>query len=331
MRHRALWWLGALAVGACDRTPPPPAPARPTLTDSLPAAAAPTTVGGGCSLTPVPLRYPAAARIVAVGDLHGDLRATRGALVAAGAIDSKDAWIGGPLVVVQTGDVLDRGDDEQAILDLFKRLERESAAAGGAFIALLGNHELMNAAGDFRYVTPGGMGDFDDAKGLDRSRWSQVREEMQGRVAALAPGGVYARYLARHAVIAIVGDTVYSHAGVLGEWVTQLDALNTSARCWLDGQAGTISDPPAALTADDGPVWTRAYGVDPPDCVGLAAALEALGAARMVVGHTPQQAGITSACNGALWRIDVGLAAHYGGPIEVLEVAPTPRVLRGTR
>ena len=40
----------------------------------------------------------------------------------------------------------------------------------------------------------------------------------------------------------------------------------------------------------------------------------------MVVGHTVQQQGITSACDGKLWRIDVGLAEVYGGPIEVLEV-----------
>ena len=53
----------------------------------------------------------------------------------------------------------------------------------------------------------------------------------------------------------------------------------------------------------------------------------------MVVGHTVQQAGITSACDGAVWRIDVGLASHYGGPIEVLELVPdaAPRVIRGTR
>jgi hypothetical protein len=59
--------------------------------------------------------------------------------------------------------------------------------------------------------------------------------------------------------------------------------------------------------------------------------LGALGAKRMVVGHTVQQRGITDACEGTLWRIDVGLAAYYGGPIEVLEIAGEPRVLRGTR
>jgi hypothetical protein len=46
-----------------------------------------------------------------------------------------------------------------------------------------------------------------------------------------------------------------------------------------------------------------------------------------------QPHGITSACDGKLWRIDVGLAKLYGGPIEVLELrdAAEPRVLRGSR
>ena len=42
-----------------------------------------------------------------------------------------------------------------------------------------------------------------------------------------------------------------------------------------------------------------------------------VGVKRMVVGHTVQQH-LNSQCDGALWRIDVGLAKLYDGPIEVL-------------
>jgi hypothetical protein len=79
-------------------------------------------------------------------------------------------------------------------------------------------------------------------------------------------------------------------------------------------------------------IWTRAYGGDRPDCARAAAALAALGVARMVVGHTVQPRGVASACDGRIWRVDVGLAALYGGPIEVLELAGgEARVLRGSR
>jgi hypothetical protein len=49
--------------------------------------------------------------------------------------------------------------------------------------------------------------------------------------------------------------------------------------------------------------------------------LAALGARRMVVGHTVQKAGISSACGDRVYRIDVGLSRYYGdGPIQVLEI-----------
>jgi len=289
--------LVLLFAASCDRGhhEAPPAP--------LPAARA-------CTLEALATKLPMPKRAVAIGDLHGDLGGTRAALRAAGAIDDKDVWIGGDLVVIQLGDVLDRGDDESQILELFERLDRDARAAGGAVIELLGNHELMNAAGDFRYVTPGGARDFDG----DRTH-------------ALAPGGPWAKRLAHHNVIAIVGDTVLSHAGITGDWVTKIDDVNLGSRCWLDGQA--VAAP--ALAADDSPVWTRVWGLGNADCAALDDVLHKLDAKRMVVAHTVQEHGITSACDGKLWRIDVGLAKLYNGPIEVLELGDPPKVLKGTR
>lgn len=305
--------LAVLALTGCDRgqardTPPPP----PTASRPVPAPAASATKA--CTLAAVPLTYPAPKRLVAIGDLHGDLAGTRSALRAAGAIDDKDRWTGGDLVIVQTGDVLDRGDDEKAIYELLFALREQARAAGGDVILLLGNHELMNAAGDFRYVTRGQ--DFGDTRAAD-----------------LGPGGAYAKKLAALNVVAVVGDTLFAHGGVVGEWVTQLDEVNRTARCWLDGQGGPATAPPPVLVSDDSPVWTRAAGLPEVDCASLRADLGKLGVARMVVGHTVQESGISSRCDDAIWRIDVGLGKAYGGPIEVLELVPGahPKVLRGTR
>jgi hypothetical protein len=306
--------LAIALLAACDRSqrqregaaPPPPLPSAPAARK-----------GDTCTLPPIPLKHPTAPRrLVAVGDLHGDLAATRAALRAAGVLNVSDSWIGDDTVVVQTGDVLDRGDDEEEIYELLEKLEAEARAAGGAIVLLNGNHELMNTARDFRYVTRGALSDF----GGDRER-------------AFDPGGPWAKRLARYNVVAIVGDSVFSHAGVLPDWVPRVDDANLATRCWFDGQAGRHDQPPSVLTSDDSPVWTRAYGVGAVDCAALGKVLAALGAKRMVVGHTVQQRGITEACQGALWRIDVGLAAYYGGPIEVLEITDSgePRVLRGTR
>ena len=320
--------LLVLAWAACKGEPPPatraaPAPAPPArAVPGADPAAPPCT-----EIAPLPSRLPAASRVVAIGDLHGDLAATRRALILAGAIDAAERWIGRDLVVVQTGDVLDRGDDEQAILDLLARLAGEARAAGGAVHVLLGNHETMNVAGDFRYVTPGGWVDFADVVPADGPALERLPPEHRPRATAFAPGGPYARRLAQSNAVLIVGDTVFVHGGVLPAWAEYgIERMNHELRCWLDGHI----PPPALLGQSDNPLWSRDYSASPERCDLLERALETLGAARMVMGHTPQRAGITSACDQRAWRIDTGMAAHYGGPTQVLEIkAGTVRPLPG--
>ena len=76
------------------------------------------------------LRLPAPGRVVAIGDVHGDIDAFLATLTLAGLANSKGAWSGGDAVLVQTGDVLDRGDDEVAILARLDALGAEARAAG---------------------------------------------------------------------------------------------------------------------------------------------------------------------------------------------------------
>lgn len=298
---------------------------------STPAVAAPAAAAGPKaepkSDRPVPerpTRYEAAPRIVAIGDVHGDLEATRKALRLAGAIGENDAWIGADLVLVQTGDQLDRGNDEPQILDLFERLEREAEKAGGAVHVLNGNHELMNVFGDFRYVTPEGFEDFADvdAPALGDAALAQLPPVARARAAAFAPGGPIARRLAHRNTVVIVGDTVFAHGGVLPEDARRLDELNRSVRALLWG----VADDPGAVASSvmnpESVVWTRTFSDQNPeqDCELLEQTLRSLSVRRMVVGHTVQEEGITSACDGKVWRIDVGMAEHYGGEPRVLEI-----------
>jgi len=301
------WLAIAVICAACSKHEPAPAKHEP----------APAT-HTGCDLPEVPSKLPAPKRLVAIGDLHGDASAARRVLRLAGATDDHDQWIGGELVVVQLGDVLDRGDGEQDILDLFARLETDARAAGGGFVPLLGNHELMNAAGDFRYVTRGGFDDFRDAPGVADSPVDVhlLPDAARARAAELFPGGPYAKRLAGHNTIEQIGDTIFVHGGLDPMWATRIDDANRSARCWLAGQGPQ----PDVLTADDGPVWSRFYAGESVDCNDLARALELAHAKRMVIAHTVQPNGISAACDGRVWRIDVGLAALYGGPTQALEI-----------
>jgi len=267
------------------------------------------------------LRYPAAERVVAIGDVHGDLDAARRALLLAGAIDGNDHWDGGELVVVQVGDQLDRGDGEQEILELFDRLRDEAAEAGGAFHILNGNHELMNCRLDLRYVTEGGFEDFDDAVEIDPDDELVMGypEAQRARVAAFRPGGAYAMRLAERNTIVIVGDTLFVHGGVHMQHIEYgLDRINLEVRSWLIGE----SEKPAVISGRESPVWCRHFSLDVQDESRglLEEALEELGITRMVVAHTVQEDGIRSHFDGQVWCVDVGMSSHYGGTAQVLEI-----------
>lgn len=309
----AAWFVfGASACSRSNEEPHPAAPASAPVASAAPPVEAPATT-----------RYvhPAVERVVAIGDLHGDLDATRRAFRLAGAIDDKENWIGGKLVVVQTGDEIDRGDDDRAILDLVDRLKDSAKKTGGEVIALSGNHEIMNASFDFRYVTPKSLTTFGAARfppavpGADG-----VPAEARGRAVAFAPGGPYAKMIAERPVVAMIGDAVFVHGGVLPKHVRYgIDRINDEVHEWLLGQRTT---PPKSATAEDSPVWARNYSAAPSkeDCATLDQALTALKAKRMVMGHTVQRNGINPACDEHAWRIDVGMSKAFGGPIQVLEL-----------
>ncbi|MBK7584292.1 MAG: metallophosphoesterase [Myxococcales bacterium] len=315
MHWRCLWLsvVAVFAATACNSDPPrePSAATRPVSAPPAPP------------LDDSSFRFPARERLVAIGDLHGDIAAARAALRLAGAIDDKDSWIGGKLALVQTGDQLDRGDEEPEILDLFDKLKPAAEKAGGAFLALNGNHEVMNVAGDFRYVTPDGFRDFREtpSSGPRERAASLLPAEQYGRAAAFLPGGPVAKRLAERPVVIVVGDTVFAHGGVLPAHLRYgIGRLNAETRSWMQGQTPRM---PELLNGDSAPIWTREYSDGEPSaaaCGALASVLTQLGAKRMVVGHTVQKSGITSGCAGKVWRIDVGLARHYGGRPAVLEI-----------
>jgi hypothetical protein len=242
-------------------------------------------------------------RILAVGDLHGDLEHSLAVLRLAGAVDEQGHWSGGQAVLVQTGDLLDRGDDGVETLDLMQRLQREAAEAGGRVEVLLGNHETMNMLGDLRYVTAGDVAGYGGA---------------EARALALGPGGEDGAWLRQRPAAVRIGRTVFVHGGITPAMAELgLEQLNARVQAAVAGQA----DP--SVLGDEGPLWYRGYlqrGLTD-SCPDLEQALRSLKADRMVVGHTTQRSGeVAVRCNGALLGIDTGISDHYGAHLAALEL-----------
>ena len=128
-------------------------------------------------------------RHIVVGDVHGEHDGFKEILGQAGLIDLAGNWTGKYTVLVQTGDVIDRGPHSVEAVRLLRTLQEQAAAARGKVVRLCGNHELMLLQGNWRYAN------FEDPAGMA----GQLREE-------ILAGKVLASYTD--------GARLYTHAGL---------------------------------------------------------------------------------------------------------------------
>ena len=139
---------------------------------------------------------PKVRRIIVIGDIHGDLNILIKCLQKTKVIDNKLQWIGKDTHVVQLGDQLDsfRGfknpneePNDIRIVHFMTQLNEFAVKHGGAVYSILGNHEIMNVIGDFRYTSVVNIRAFYGGKNFMTSL--NKRKLFFGR------GGKFAKYL----------------------------------------------------------------------------------------------------------------------------------------
>lgn len=81
-----------------------------------------------------------------IGDVHGHLKKLNKLLRDTHLVDEYYVWTGGQATLWFIGDLVDRGPESIAVLDLVIRLQKEAPQVGGQVACLLGNHELMMLA-----------------------------------------------------------------------------------------------------------------------------------------------------------------------------------------
>jgi hypothetical protein len=310
----------------------------------------------------LPTILPPANRIIAIGDVHGDLQLVIDSLIISKVIIQVKTkintvsvklgnkmcnyeWIGGDTIVVQIGDQNDscrpgltgncdylKNDtpDDIKIFNFYNELNELAMKKNGAVYSLLGNHELMNVQGDFKYTSNANINMFKRYNDpIERKRLSGTA--IENRTEAFYNGKEYANLLActRQSVL-IIGDFLFIHAGVTEYLLSKenfpgredLPRLNELVKNWLlqkldNMNENTMND--LLNSSDNSPFWTRIFGTLPPklkyndeDCKRyLGPVLEAYGIKGMIIGHTPQEVGINSTCGNRLFRIDIGASKAF--------------------
>ena len=202
------------------------------------------------------------ARIVAIGDIHGEIDGFRRILHTTGLANAAGRWTGGRAQLIQTGDYTDRGTGTRAVLDLLMALEPQARSAGGRAFALLGNHEVMNLIGDTRDVTPEIFATFTDTNSEKKRNeaWEQYARLGAAKLAkgeavpavyaqsreawltahppgyveyreAFAPRGKYGAWLRDKPIVTTVNGNIFMHAGISPVLAPEkLDDLNLRVR-----------------------------------------------------------------------------------------------------
>ena len=297
-------------------------------------------------------------RIIAVGDVHGAHDQFVGILKAAGLLDNRSRWIGGRAILVQTGDILDRGPDSRKALDLLRRLEREARRAGGRVYSLVGNHEVMRMVSDWRYVSAQELDAFrtEDSADLreraftvvaaDVARRAQERERPYDEAAfhdqfvkevplgylemrqAFSPSGDYGKWLRDRPALVRINGIVFVHGGISGGTAALgCDGINQAVRKDLAIATPTAEQVRAMLASSEtGPLWYRGLAEEPAPSFApqLASILHALGARAIVIGHTaPAGFRIATRFDGRVIQIDTGMLGgtfYPGGMASALEI-----------
>jgi hypothetical protein len=260
-------------------------------------------------------------RLVIIGDLNAQYNVLTRMLMGLKLIKKNGAWCGGRTVLVQMGDIPNRGTMARASMDLIMRLREEAREAGGEVYWLLGNHEVMSVLGHEAYVSADEYMEFATNAEIDRFYADRTRflyellgapdvpafvQPIGGRLraweeahapgketyrSAMGPDGAYGAYIRSLPIAFRVGTLLFVHGGLSPGWAQHgIEGLETmSQKGWGSRPKFYQELDPNGLFRDPlGPLWHRAYCVANARVVrrDLTDALAMTDTTQMVVGHT---------------------------------------------
>lgn len=252
-----------------------------------------------------PAEYSKPSKLFVVSDIEGNFQAFCKLLLKNGVIDKYFNWQfqDGHLVIL--GDCFDRGEQVTECLWLIYSLEQKARKKGGYVHFILGNHEIMNMNGDWRYVHP-------------KYAVTSLNSKKSPTALYDANSELW-RWLHTKNIMEKIGDILFVHAGIateINEINLSLTEINSLARAYYNRSNEFSTDTLIQLlfNSERSPFWYRGYYQGGVSEEQINATLSKFGVSTIVTGHTVVEH-VSSFYNGKVINIDTD---HAGGISEGL-------------
>lgn len=251
--------------------------------------------------------YKKVKKQLVISDIEGNFTAFKKLLIVGGVIDENYNWIFGDGHLVLAGDFFDRGNQVTQILWLIYSLEEKAEAAGGYVHFILGNHEIMNLSGDFRYVQ---QKYFENAA-LLKKNYNQLYDQQSE----------LGRWLQTKNIVQKVGNVLYAHGGfssAINNLELSAAGINAKARPFYTDTTFLYPTTEVELLFSElGPFWYRGYywGNVKATQAQIDSSLHLFHADFIITGHTIVADTISALFNRKVFNTDVH---HAKGHSEAL-------------
>ena len=139
-------------------------------------------------------------KVFVMGDIHGEYHGFAAALIAVKLMNPDLKWTGKQNILVQIGDIIDRGFYPMQIDSLLDILQAEAKKSGGKVVRLVGNHELEILKKNF---------------GITSLPYFQVESFRDKLIKQIKEGAIQAAYYTKGFVI--------THAGICNNLYKELE------------------------------------------------------------------------------------------------------------
>ena len=219
--------------------------------------------------------YSLPEKMLIVSDIEGNFNGFEMILKGAGVINDEFEWIFGNGHLILPGDFFDRGVNVNECLWLIYKLETEAELMGGKVHLILGNHEMMNLRGRYKYVRAKYFANADSID-LEYKDWYSVNSEL-------------GRWLRSKNSIEKIGDFLFLHAGISKDFpleIYSISDINNKTREAIDKVFGEGEASKDIFIGNESPIWYRGIVLETETEEDVSKTLSAYNSTKMILGHT---------------------------------------------